>query len=114
MLLAGAAPAQDYPNKPLRIVTSEAGGGNDVPARFVAQGLTLALGQQVMVENRPSGVVPGDIVSKAQPNGYTVVLQQRAVDRGRWIKHPYDAVGFRPVSVVARTVNVLSVPWRCR
>ena len=54
----GAACAQDFPNKPLRIVTSEAGGGNDVQARLIAQGLTMALGQQVVVDNRPSGVVP--------------------------------------------------------
>ena len=83
MILSGIAGANapEYPLKPLRIVTSEAGGGNDVPARIVAQGLTLALGQQVVIENRPSGVVPAEIVAKAAPQRlHAAVLQQRAVD----------------------------------
>ncbi len=72
--LAAAVSGQDYPSRPVRIVTSEAGGGNDLQARVVARGLSTALGQQVIVENRPSGVIPGEIVSKASPNGYTLLL----------------------------------------
>ena len=63
---------QAYPNRPLRIVTSEAGGGNDLQARMLARGLSSALGQQVIVENRPSGVIPDDIVARANANGYTL------------------------------------------
>jgi tripartite-type tricarboxylate transporter receptor subunit TctC len=108
---AHAVSGQDYPTKPLRIVTSEAGGGNDVPARLVAQGLTLALGQQVVVENRPSGVMPGDIVSKAQPNGYTLLLYNNALWTGPLIQAaPYDAArDFAPITAVAKAVNVLVV-----
>lgn len=105
------ARAEDYPAKPLRIVTSEAGGGNDVPARIVAQGLTLALGQQVVIENRPSGVVPAEIVAKASPNGYTLLFYNNALWTAPLIQTtPYDALrDFAPVSAIARAVNVLVV-----
>jgi len=113
MLLSGiaCANAAEYPVKPLRIVTSEAGGGNDVPARIVAQGLTLALGQQVVIENRPSGVVPAEIVAKAAPNGYTLLFYNNALWTAPLIQAtPYDMLrDFTPVSAVARAVNVLTV-----
>jgi len=113
MLLSGVACANaaEYPVKPLRIVTSEAGGGNDVPARIVAQGLTLALGQQVVIENRPSGVVPAEIVAKAAPNGYTLLFYNNALWTAPLIQAtPYDMLrDFTPVSAVARAVNVLTV-----
>jgi tripartite-type tricarboxylate transporter receptor subunit TctC len=113
MLLSGVACANaaEYPVKPLRIVTSEAGGGNDVPARIVAQGLTLALGQQVVIENRPSGVVPAEIVAKAAPNGYTLLFYNNALWTAPLIQTtPYDMLrDFTPVSAVARAVNVLVV-----
>src|ERR1700704_2130344 len=71
-LSGGIASAQDFPAKPIRIVTAEAGGGNDFAARVVAQGLG-GLGQPVIVENRPSGVIPGAIVAKAAPDGHTLL-----------------------------------------
>jgi len=106
-----AAIAQDYPNKPLRIVTSEAGGGNDMQARLIAQGLTQALGQQVVVENRPSGIMPGDIVSKASPNGYTLLFYNNTLWIGPLIqKTPYDAVrDFAPITAISKAPNVLVV-----
>ena len=108
---AGAASAQDYPNKPVRMITSEAGGGNDVQARMIAQSLTLALGQQVVVENRPSGVIPGDIVSKAAPNGYTLLFYNNALWIGPLIQQaPYDVMrDFAPITAVAKAANVLVV-----
>ena len=108
---AGAALAQDYPNKPVRMITSEAGGGNDVQARMIAQSLTLALGQQVVVENRPSGVIPGDIVSKAAPNGYTLLFYNNALWIGPLIQQaPYDVMrDFAPITAVAKAANVLVV-----
>ncbi len=111
MLNCCCAVAADYPEKPLRIVTSEAGGGNDVPARIVAQGLTLALGQQVVIENRPSGVVPAEIVAKAAPNGYTLLFYNNALWTAPLIQAtPYDVLrDFVPVTTVARAVNVLVV-----
>ena len=111
VLGAGIASSQNFPNKPIRIVTSEAGGGNDVQARLIAQGLTGALGEQVIVENRPSGIIPGDIVSKAQPNGYTLLLYNNALWTGPLIQStPYDAVkDFSPIAAVAKAANVLVV-----
>jgi tripartite-type tricarboxylate transporter receptor subunit TctC len=109
--LAGPASAQNFPERPLRIVTSQAGGGNDVQARMIAKGLTDALGQQVIVENRPSGVIPGEIVSKASPNGYTLLLYNNALWTGPLIqKTPYDPVrDFAPVTTSAIGPNILVV-----
>ena len=65
---------QPYPTKPIRVVTSEVGGSQDVTARILSQGISGPLGQQVIVDNRPSGVIPGEIVAKAPPDGYTLLL----------------------------------------
>jgi tripartite-type tricarboxylate transporter receptor subunit TctC len=103
--------AQDFPSRPVRIVTSEAGGGNDVQARMIARGLTAALGQQVIVENRPSGVIPGEIVARAMPNGYTLLLYNNTLWTGPLIqKAPYDPVlDFAPVTTATIGPNVLVV-----
>ena len=109
---AGAfAFGQDYPSRPVRIVTSEAGGGNDLQARVVARGLSAALGKQVIVENRPSGVIPGEIVSKASPNGYTLLLYNNTLWTGSLLqKTPYDPVkDFAPVTTVTIAPNILVV-----
>ena len=108
---ASAASGQVFPNKPIRIVTSEAGGGNDLQARLIAQGLAGALGEQVVVENRPSGVIPGEIVSKATPNGYTLLLYNNTLWTGPLLQAtPYDAVrDFSPITAVAKAANVLVV-----
>jgi tripartite-type tricarboxylate transporter receptor subunit TctC len=76
MVLGPAAVcSQDYPSKPIRIVTSGVGGGNDFVARLFAQALAVNLGQQVIVDNRGSGVAPGQAVYQAPPDGYTQRLQ---------------------------------------
>jgi tripartite-type tricarboxylate transporter receptor subunit TctC len=70
-----AGSAQAFPNKSVRIVTAEAGGGNDLGARLIAQALTGNLGQQVIVDNRGGPVViPVGIVTKAPPDGYTLLV----------------------------------------
>ncbi len=109
--LAAPASGQDYPSRPVRIVTSGAGGGNDLQARVVARGLSAALGQQVIVENRPSGVIPGEIVSKASPNGYTLLLYNNALWTGPLIqKTPYDPVkDLAPLTTVTIAPNILVV-----
>lgn len=103
--------AAQFPDKPLRIVTSEAGGGNDVPARILAAGLTLALGQQVVIENRPSGVIPAETVAHANPNGYTLLFYNNALWTAPLIQPvSYDVLrDFAPIALVARAVNVLVV-----
>jgi tripartite-type tricarboxylate transporter receptor subunit TctC len=111
MAAAATAIAQEYPTRPVRIVTSEAGGGNDVQARVIARGLSVSLGQQVIVENRPSGVIPGDIVARAQPNGYTLLLYNNTLWIGPLLQRtPYDPLkDFAPITVVTRGPNVLVV-----
>jgi tripartite-type tricarboxylate transporter receptor subunit TctC len=71
--VSGAALAQDYPTRPVRILTSTPGGGNDFLARIVAPALGTALGQQVVVDNRTSRLV-GGLAARATPDGYTLAI----------------------------------------
>ena len=113
LIVAGASivSGQDYPNKPIRIVTSPAGSGIDFQTRLIAQGISGPLGQPVIVDNRGSGVIPGETVAKAPPDGYTLLVS----GAGFWIrpllqKSPYDAVReFSPISLLVREVYIVSV-----
>ncbi len=102
---------QAYPNKPIRIVTTAPGGGNDFAARLIGQGLTASLGQQVIVDNRTATVVPGDIVARAAPDGYVLLLAASTFYIGPLLdKAPYDAMrDFAPITLVARSPNVMVV-----
>ena len=64
--------AQDYPVKPIRLLTTESGSSSDVVARLLAQGLPPLLGQAVVVDNR--GALSAERVAKAAPDGYTLLL----------------------------------------
>ena len=112
LTMAGPAPAQGYPEKPIRMVTSSPGAGTDFATRTIAQGLTANLGKQVIVDNRPSGIVIGDIVAKAAPDGYTMFLNGSAF----WLQPflqantPYDPVrDFTPIVLVTTSPNTLVV-----
>lgn len=93
------------------MVTSEPGGTNDITGRLIAPGLSGILGQQVLVENRPAGVIPGQIVSKAPPDGHTLLITTGLL----WIlpliqSTPFDAArDFTPVTLVASTPNALVI-----
>jgi tripartite-type tricarboxylate transporter receptor subunit TctC len=108
--IPGAVSAQQYPAKPVRIVTAPAGGGNDFSARLVARGIGGPLGQQVIVDNRPTILGP-EIVSKAPPDGYTLLL----TGSSHWIGPLVDKVSYDPVrdfaaiSLVDRTPVLLVV-----
>ena len=109
---AQAAHAQDYPNRPLRVVTSEVGAGGDFTARLVAQGLTAALGQPAVVDNRAGGVIAGEFVSRAAPDGYSLLVYGNTL----WLlpllrkEMPYDTFrDFAPVILATRNSNVLVV-----
>ena len=106
-ILAVAAPAsaqQDYPSKPIRLITPAAQGGTtDLLARVFGTKLGDALKQQVLVENRASasGVIAGEIVANAQPDGYTLLLayHQHTVNATLSPKLPYHPVNnFTPIS----------------
>lgn len=76
---SGSAMAQDYPNKPVRVIVPTAPGGlMDVPARLVADHLDRALGQRMLVENRSGGGgnLGVEVIAKAAPDGYTIGLIQ--------------------------------------
>jgi tripartite-type tricarboxylate transporter receptor subunit TctC len=104
--------AQDYPKKSIRIVASEAGSSNDMVARIIADGLSKRFNQTVVVENRGGGVVAGEVVAKAAPDGYTLLY----FANGLWItplmrpKVPYDTMkDFAPISWVITVPNVVVV-----
>ena len=71
-----AVHAQEFPLRPLRIVTSAVGGATDLVARLIARGLTASLGQQAIVDNRPAGngIVGLQATAKANPDGYTLLF----------------------------------------
>jgi tripartite-type tricarboxylate transporter receptor subunit TctC len=109
-IAAAPAAAQAYPSKTIRIVTSPAGGGNDFPARLIARALTAPLGQQLVVDNRPT-VLIADIVAKAPPDGHTLLVTGSA----HWIgplveKTNYDPIrDFAPITLIDRAPSVLVV-----
>lgn len=72
-LYATVACAQEWPNRPIRIVTSDVGSGSDYSARVIARGISAQLGQQLVVDNRASVIAP-EIVAKAPPDGYTLLF----------------------------------------
>jgi len=105
-MVAAAASGQNYPNKPVRIVTSDAGSGSDFAARLVAQEVTDSLAQPVVVDNRSSNIV-GGVAARALPDGYTLLVEGVSL----WIspllqKMPYDPVkDFAPITALSAT------PW---
>jgi len=107
---AGVAHAQEYPNRPIRIVTSTPGGGNDYLARIIAPSLSAAVGQQVIVDNRPSRFV-GGIVARANPDGYTLVVGGGTMQfLPLTEKTDYDVLtDFAPIAQLERSPNVLVV-----
>jgi len=108
-LLVNAAQAQPtYPAKPIRlVVTSPPGGSQDFLARLIAQGLSPALGQQVLVDNRTgaSGIIGIDFVAKATPDGYILLLGAGGpltIVPALQTKVPFDPVrDFSPITLVA-------------
>lgn len=91
ILGVGAISGQDYPSKPIRLVSSSVGSGTDFATRVIVPGLSASLGQQVIVDNRPGGIVQGEIVSRAQPDGYTLLSAGSSFVLGPLLsKTPYD------------------------
>ena len=113
--IAGAAMADTYPNRPIRAVVPFApGGAVDIVARMTAAKLGEALGQTVVVDNRAGagGTLGTDIVAKARPDGYTVLIGSMgvAVNAVLYPKLPYDTLrDLAPVTMLAEQPNVVVV-----
>jgi tripartite-type tricarboxylate transporter receptor subunit TctC len=116
LVAAGAARAQSYPTKPIRLIVADApGGAPDQLGRIVAQRLSDALGQQVVVDNKPgaSGILGADAAAHAEPDGHVLLLSTTAI----WaimpsVKKtlPYEpTTSFVPITRIATASNVLVV-----
>src|SRR5688572_7095326 len=98
LLGAGTASSQDFPTKPIRILTGSPGGSADVTSRAIGEVLAKRFEQTIVVENRP--VTAADIVAKAQPDAYTLILDGGSF----WLaplmqETPYDVMrDYSPVS----------------
>jgi len=113
-LVAGAALAQGYPAKPLRLIVPFAPGGtNDIMARGIAPDLAALLGQQVVVDNRPgaSGQIGAEMTAKSPPDGYTLLSAPNGnlvVNPHMYSKLAYDVFkDLAPVTRIAAVENVL-------
>ena len=111
LIIAGAVSGQNYPNKPVRIVTTAAGSGGDFPSRIIAQGISGPLGQPVIIDNKSGGLFASETVAKAPPDGHTLVVNGASL----WIspllrKVSYDPVGdFSPISLLVREVFIVAL-----
>jgi len=110
-----ALAAAPFPSRPIRLVVPAGAGGNtDTFGRIVAEKLRAPLGQQVIVDNRPGadGIVGSDIVAKANPDGYTLLMAfpSHPVNPFLHEKMPYDTVNdFAPITMVTSVTQVLLV-----
>jgi tripartite-type tricarboxylate transporter receptor subunit TctC len=117
-LAAAPATAQTdkWPARPVTyVVPFPAGGTTDILARLIAQPLAAAIGQPVVVENKPGagGNVGSDYVAKAPADGYTILggtISSHAINASMYPKMPYDAAkDFQPVTLIGTNANVLIV-----
>src|SRR4051812_12929771 len=112
---ASPASAQNYPTRPVRLVVPfSAGGAADVPGRILSQKLTEALGQQVVIDNRPGAgsTIGADNVAKSPPDGYSLltISNTHFVSAALYKKLPYDSVAdFAPITQVTSAPNIIVV-----
>jgi len=115
-LLIGAAHAQDYPNKPIRMVVGfPPGGGTDVVARIIAPRYSELLGQSVVIENRPgaTGTMAAGQVAKTAPDGYTIMMGHvsvNAIAPALFSNLQYDVLkDFAPIGIAAAVPHFVTV-----
>ena len=115
LLCAGTALAQDYPNRPIRIIVPfSPGGAVDGPMRAVAQELSKQLKQQIIIDNKPGAgaTIGSEMVAKAAPDGYTLLLasQTNAISATLYNKLSFNPIDdFAPISLLGREPGVLVV-----
>ena len=114
--LAAFANAQAWPSKPIKwVVPFAPGGTTDILARVVGEKLAIALGQPVIVENKPGagGGLGADFTAKAAPDGYTIMggtISTHAINASLYNKLPYDPVkDFVAITLIARVPNMLVI-----
>jgi tripartite-type tricarboxylate transporter receptor subunit TctC len=115
LIPVSAAAAADYPTRPIRLVVPFApGGGTDIMARTMAQKLTEAFGQTVVVDNRAGGggTIGAETVVKATPDGYTMILVSGSYAANAAVyKLPYDSVNdISALALVGETGNAITLP----
>jgi tripartite-type tricarboxylate transporter receptor subunit TctC len=113
-LVASDSAAQNYPNRPIRIIAQfQPGTSTDILARVIAQKLTEAWGQQAVVDNRPGagGIVGTELGARAAPDGYTLTMGVSSafgINPTLYAKLPYDALrDFAPITNIALTPQTL-------
>jgi tripartite-type tricarboxylate transporter receptor subunit TctC len=114
-----AAQAQNYPEKPIRIVVGyAAGGGNDIIVRVMQPEMQKGLGQPVIVENKPGAqsIIAAEAVAKSAPDGYTVLMGPSGpmtINPATYSKLPYDAQrDFAPISLICQFPLLVTVDAR--
>ena len=110
-LNAGVSAADNFPSKPIRVLTSPPGGGGDFMARLLTQGLSAGLGQQAIVDNR-LGFVATETLTKSPPDGYTLLVMGTSVWLTPYLQSnvPWDPIkDFIPVTFAANSPSVLVV-----
>lgn len=111
VLAAGPVGAQNYPTKSIHIVTSGIGSGTDTALRLLEPGFSEVLQQRLVLDNRSSGSIPGEIAMRANPDGYTLLIYNNTLwTEGLIQKTPYVVLrDFAPVSLISQSPNVLVV-----
>ena len=110
-----AGAADTFPNRPIRlIVPYPPGGGTDIVGRLLGEKLRASLGQPIVVDNRggAGGVLGTEVVAKAAPDGYTLLLvpTSHVINPSIYAKLPYDTVkGFAPITIVASASILMAV-----
>jgi len=102
--------ARPYPEKPVRIVTSEPGSGNDLTSRILAHELTISVGQNFIVDNR--GIMAGEIAAKSPPDGYNLVCYGSPLWLAPFLRSSvaYDPVrNLTPVILATTSPNIVVV-----
>jgi len=110
------AAAQDYPNKPIRIIVGyAAGGGNDIIVRVMQPEMSRGLGQPVVVENKPGAqsIIAAETVAKSAPDGYTILMGPSGpmtINPATYSKLPYDVKrDFAPISLICEFPLIVAV-----